>query len=192
MGFFDWHRPAGELVLLLLLFRLCWGVIGSSNARLLALVQRPSLVLQHLKHVVSGKAPQERGHNAAGGWAILALLLLCSVQALTGVFIADEDELLEGAFYGTFSSGTTDWLFGIHHRNAELLQVLVAVHVLMVVVYLFRAGQNLIWPLFSGRLSWQGDSAPPSVRFAPWWLGAITLAVCYAAVARLLGWPPFF
>ena len=192
IGFFEWHRWAGEFVLMLLLFRLCWGIFGSSNVRLLSLIQHPAKVLHHLKDVVKGKAPQERGHNAAGGWAVLALLLLCSVQALTGIFIADEDEFLEGALYGTFGSDTTDWLYSIHHTNAELLQVLVAVHVLMVLVYLFKVGQNLIRPLFTGHVSWVGDSTPPTVRFAPWWLGAIALAVCYVAVAALLGWPPFF
>ena len=177
---------------MLLLFRLCWGVFGSSNARLLALVQKPSMVLVHLKHVLSGEVPQERGHNAAGGWAVLALLLLCSVQALTGLFIADEDELLEGAFYGYFGSDTSEWLHSVHHTNAELLQVLVAVHVLMVVVYLVRAGQNLIRPMFTGRLSWQSEDAAPEVRFAPWWIGAVALVLCYIAVAMLLTWSPFF
>jgi len=192
VGFYDWHRKIGEFVLMLLAFRLCWGVFGSSNARLWPLIKSPMSAFQHLKTLVSGQAHPERGHNAAGGWAVLALLLLCSVQALTGLFIADEDELIEGAFYGTFSSDTNDWLYSVHHTNAELLQVLVAVHVLMVFLYLLRGGQNLIKPMFSGRMRWPAASTAPEVRFASAWLGAALLALCYLLLAYILKWPPIF
>lgn len=192
VGFYDWHRLVGEFVLLLLAFRLCWGFFGSSNASLLSLFKSPVAAFSHLKSLLSGDVRAERGHNAAGGWAVLALLLLCSVQALTGLFIADEDELIEGVFYGTFGSDTSNWLYSIHHTNAELLQILVAVHVLMVFFYLFRAGQNLIKPMITGRMLWQGSTAAPEVQFAKPVLGLVFLAVCYLLLAYLFQWSPLF
>lgn len=191
IGFFDWHRGAGEFVLLLLTFRLLWGIFGSTNARLLSLFRHPIHALNHIKSLIAGKSHPERGHNAAGGWAVLALLSLLSVQALTGLFIADEDELTEGAFYGLLSTVNTDLLYSIHHINAELLMVLIAVHVVMVFFYLVRAGQNLISPMVTGRMK-RGEAELSEIRFGAWWLGLLFLLAACLVVGWLLGWGLIF
>ncbi len=192
IGFFDWHRWAGEFVLLLVLFRLFWGFLGSSNARLVPLLRHPVAALNHLRGLLAGERHDERGHNSAGGWAVLAMLLLVLVQAVTGLFIADEEELIEGAFYYDVSSGVNEFFYRIHHTNAELLQILVVIHVLMVLAYLIRTGQNLILPMLTGRMKWSSDKTPPAVVFAKPWLGLFFLGVCYLLLAWLLRWPPLF
>jgi len=186
--FTDWHRQAGEFVLALLLFRIVWGTVGSSNARLSSLFHHPRHALTHLRHLVQAKVPQERGHNPAGGWAVVILLLLLSFQAVSGLFIADEDELIEGAFYGAVSSGLTERLLDLHHTVAELLMILVGVHVLMVFVYLFRAGQNLITPMITGRMQWLAAITPPEIKFIRNVYGLFLFAACLAMVGFVLGW----
>ena len=39
--FFDWHRTVGEWVMVLVVFRILWGFVGSSNARLSKLLHSP-------------------------------------------------------------------------------------------------------------------------------------------------------
>ena len=186
--FFDWHKVTGEFVLMLILFRLVWGVLGSSNARLWQLFRSPLQAAGHIRHVVSRNVAQERGHNAAGSWAVLAMLLILGTQAITGLFIADEDEFVEGAFYGSVNSGLSDFMFRVHHINAELIQIVLVLHVGMVFLYLLYAKVNLVRPMITGNLRWLADKAAPDVKFQRWWIGALCLFACAAATGLLVGW----
>jgi len=185
--FYEWHRWAGELVLTLLVFRLLWGFVGSSNVRFSALLQHPAKAVEHLRQLFNRNVKDERGHNAAGGWAILLMLLALSVQAITGLFIADEDELVEGALYGQLGSDLSDLLYRIHHLNAELLIALVGIHVAMILVYWLYASKNLISPMFSGRMRWTSHPSAPMVKFQRWWLGAACLVIAALGIAWLVG-----
>ncbi|NND92896.1 MAG: hydrogenase [Granulosicoccus sp.] len=186
--FFQWHRQTGELILALILFRVFWGIVGSSNARLASLFRHPLSAWRHLRHLLGKSVTPERGHNAAGGWAVLIMLSLIAVQALTGFFIADEDELIEGALYGKLSGGSTDLLYQVHRMNANLIQVVVAVHVLMVMIYLLYSGMNLIGPMVTGSMRWTSSITPPPVSFQKAWVGLSLVALSLALVAWLAGW----
>ncbi len=188
LGFFDWHKLAGELVLALVFFRLMWGVVGSSNARLLSLFQPPAAAISHLRGVLRGESHASRGHNAAGGWAVLLMLLLVSVQAVSGLFIADEDELIEGAFYAVASVEMSEWMYDIHEQNAELLQILVIVHVAMVFFYLIRAKQNLIAAMISGKMHWPDGQPVTNVVFVSAVLGLFLMVVALVVAAVVFGW----
>jgi len=186
--FFDWHRKIGECVLVLLLFRLIWSFFGSSNSSLVGLFVNPLKALSHIAQLLRGSAPQTRGHNAAGGWAIIIMLLAISFQAVSGFFIADEDELIEGYFYGALSSGTSEQLLQLHHLNAKLILALVAIHVAMVFFYLLRAGHNLIKPMITGNMHWRSNEPPPSVTFTKPVVGLILIGACFALVGYIIGW----
>lgn len=186
--FFDGHRTVGELVLALVLFRLLWGVFGSTNARLGALVRSPVAALRHLGELARRDVPPERRHNAAGSWAVVALLLLLLVQAGSGMFIADEDEFIEGAWYGTLSEDATDLLYRVHHVNATLLETLVVVHVAMIVVYLVWARRDLVGPMLSGRMRWPANLPLPPLVLQRWWVGLPLAALAFGAVGFASGW----
>ena len=186
--FFDWHRNAGELVLALIVFRVLWGIAGSSNARIHSLIQSPAAGLRHLSLLLRRKLHAERGHNAAGSWAVLAMLLVLTVQAVTGFFIADEDEFVEGALYGTLSGSATDIAYRIHHWNAQLIQIVIAVHIVMVFVYLLYARLNLIRPMITGWMQWPDTQALPEVRFQKAWVGLILLGLAAGIVGYIAGW----
>ncbi len=186
--FFDWHRNAGEFVLALIVFRVLWGIAGSSNARLSALLQSPVAGLHHLAMLFRRQIHSERGHNAAGSWAVLAMLLVLTTQAVTGFFIADEDEFIEGALYGALSGSATDLAYRIHHLNAQLIQIVIAVHIIMVFVYLVYARLNLISPMISGWMKWPEKQTLPEVSFQKFWLGIVFLAVAVGGVGYVAGW----
>ncbi|MFK7859764.1 MAG: cytochrome b/b6 domain-containing protein [Granulosicoccus sp.] len=186
--FFDWHRDIGELVLLLIVFRLVWGVIGSSNARLIRLFRSPVEGVDHIRHFAKREVPLEREHNAAGAWAVIAMILMLGTQAVTGLFIADEDEFVEGAFYGDVSSDLSDWMYRIHHINAELIQIILIVHIGMVLLYWLYAKRNLVLPMFTGKINWTSDTEPPSIVIRQWWIGALALMVCSVLIGWLVGW----
>lgn len=186
--FFDWHRQIGELVLLLIVFRIVWGLVGSSNARLSRLIRSPVESLIHLKHLAGREVPLEREHNAAGAWAVLAMILMLGTQAVTGLFIADEDEFVEGALYGSTSSEVSDLMYKIHHINAELIQVLLLLHVGMVIVYGLYAKRNLVIPMLTGNMHWTSESRPPAITFTRWWIGVLVLISCVILIGWVVGW----
>lgn len=186
--FYEWHRNVGEAVLALILFRLCWGVVGSGNARLLPLLASPFKAMQHLGHVARGNVEPERGHNAAGGWAVLGMLLLILFQAVSGLFIADEDELQEGAFYGVLSSDASDRLMQLHYLNADILKAVIALHLIMVLIYAIRASQNLFKPMVTGWINWPADVKLPAVFFQRFWVGLLLIVLCLLLVGRVLSW----
>jgi len=190
--FYEWHRYAGEFVLLLLVFRLLWGVVGSSNVRFSALLHHPFKAVLHLIDLLKRNVADARGHNAAGSWAIILMIISLLTQALTGLFIADEDELVEGAFYGNLGSDLTDLFYKVHHINAELLMILVGLHVGMIILYWLIAGKNLVLPMITGKMHWPTHSTPPAVELQRWWVGLLCLLVVSAGIAWLVDWPiPF-
>ena len=85
----DLHILLGEIMLGLILFRLIWGVFGSSTARFAGFVQRARAAIS-----LSAR-PRRRGfgHNPLGGLSVLAMLLLLAVQVGLGLFATDEDGL---------------------------------------------------------------------------------------------------
>jgi cytochrome b len=76
------HVWAGYAILVLIASRIVWGFIGSKHARFSDFVRSPSVVFRYLKSVVSRSAPRTLGHNPAGGWMVL--LLLVSILATGG------------------------------------------------------------------------------------------------------------
>ena len=186
--FFDWHRQVGEFVLMLIVFRLAWGVVGSSNARLARLVRSPRDAFRHIGHLAKRDVPQEREHNAAGAWAVVAMLLIVGTQAVTGMFIADEDEFVEGAFYESVGSDVSDLMYRIHHINSDLIKAIVILHIVMVLLYAVYARRNLIIPMISGKLKWTSQEPPPPVSIQRWWVGVLCLVPCVAGVGYLAGW----
>jgi len=190
IGFTLYHRQIGEIVLLLLTFRWCLAIVGSDNLRLPTLIRSPRAALDHLVHLRRREVGPERGHNAAGAWAVLALLSSLSFQAASGLFIADDPDfpLVEGLLHGALDESAMKTLRSLHDLNAKLLIGLVALHVTMVIVYLFWAGLNLIRPMITGRTRWPVSRAVPELVFQPFALGlAIAFAVGLGG-AWLLGW----
>jgi len=186
--FFDWHKTFGEFVLALIFFRLLWGCFGSSNARLSELIRSPIDAINHLRLTLKKQKDETRGHNAAGSWAILLILSSISIQAITGLFIADEDEFIEGALYGTFDEDLSYFLYQIHYINADILTVFVAVHVAMVLIYLLYAKTNLITPMITGKMHWTGVTPPSSAFFQRFWVGLLLLIVSFSTTAYLVSW----
>ncbi len=181
-GFYEWHKQAGEAVLALLLFRILWSFAGSSNASILGLLVHPKRALSHLLMLFKGDAGNHRGHNAAGGWAVIAMLVLLLVQAVTGFFIADEEELIEGALYGSLSSSISYTLYDIHHWNATLLKIIIPLHVIMIGAYFVLAKVNLLFPMITGKMHWNSEAAAPNLTFGRWWVGLLLLVVVVSLV----------
>jgi len=81
----EYHITVGQAVLALIVFRLIWGFIGSTPARFGSFLQSPLAAWEHLREFIDRKLPPEAGHNALGGYVVVAMLMLTGLQALSGL-----------------------------------------------------------------------------------------------------------
>ena len=139
------HGRIGYCVLTLIIFRVCWGFIGSYHARFTNFIPSPMGLLNYL----SGKAKAGLGHNPLGALSVLALLFSVSVQAVTGLF-ANDDIAFEGPFAKYVSNSTVGLLTSIHHANESVLIVLIALHLCAILYYQKFKSENLIKPMLLG------------------------------------------
>src|SRR6188508_239575 len=71
----DIHVMLGYTVLALVAFRIVWGLVGTRHARFESFAYGPSRVIAYLRSLAMRQPDHYTGHNPAGSWAILVLLL---------------------------------------------------------------------------------------------------------------------
>jgi cytochrome b len=166
------HRLIGYTLLGLILFRLIWGVIGSSTARFGQFVRGPVAAIRYLR----GRAGEVFGHNPLGGWSVLAMLILLAVQVGLGLFASDEDNLYSGPLSRHVTEETSHILRDRHEMVFYILLGFIILHVAAILYYLVVRRDNLVTPMVTGR-----RAAPMSgeeMTGAPLWrfLVAVVLA----------------
>ncbi|EWG99153.1 cytochrome b/b6 domain-containing protein [Halomonas sp. BC04] len=143
------HAKAGYVVLGLLLFRWLWGLVGSPHARFRNFLHGPATMLAYARHLLKGPPPVYAGHNPMGGAMVLIMLVSLTFQATSGLFLTD-DIFFRAPLYGLFGRDVSRELQTLHHLNADLLMVLIAVHLLALIVHRLK-GESLVVAMFTGR-----------------------------------------
>lgn len=143
----DLHILLGEVMLGLVLFRLIWGVIGSSTARFGQFVRGPVSAFRYLR----GKGGEVFGHNPVGGWSVLVMLILLAVQVGLGLFASDEDNLYSGPLSRHVTEETSHILRDRHETVFYILLGVIVLHVAAILYYLLARRDNLVTPMVTGR-----------------------------------------
>jgi cytochrome b len=179
----EWHMRIGYAILALLLFRVVWGFVGSDTARFVRFLKSPAAALRHLSHLRRRDADREIGHNAAGGWMVLLMLVLLGVQAGTGLFSNDDSDA-DGPLMHLISKDQSNFISKIHSLNFNLILAVIVLHVVAIVAYAVLKRQNLVRPMVTGTKEMPGDTAAPRL-VSPLW-AAVTLVAAAGAVAWLV------
>lgn len=144
------HEWSGYTVAALVGFRWVWGLIGTRHARFSDFVRRPSVVLGYLKSLLSGQPRHYLGHNPAGGWMVILLLVSLTALTLTGMSLAGMEG--RGWLAGTtWAAYPEDIVEEVHEVFANLLLGLVFVHVAGVVVSGWLHREHLVRTMITGR-----------------------------------------
>ena len=180
----DLHLYSGFAVLSLLLFRILWGLVGSSTARFANFVRGPRGVAGYLRGSWRGI-----GHNPLGALSVIALIGLVALQVGLGLIASDEDGLMQGPLAHLVSVGTSETAVELHEELFDVLLVFIGLHVAAVLFYALR-GKNLIGPMFSGRGKAEPDVEP--MRPGKGWLAILCLFAAIAITRWIIaGAPPF-
>ncbi|GAB4355202.1 MAG: cytochrome b/b6 domain-containing protein [Kiloniellaceae bacterium] len=135
----DLHIWAGYAAAALIAFRLVWGLIGPRYARFSQFVRSPRAVAAYLKDLLAGREARYLGHNPAGGAMILLLIVSLAALCLTGwMYTLD-------AFWGE------EWVEEAHEVLANLLLVLVGLHLAGVALASLKHHENLVRAMVTGR-----------------------------------------
>ncbi|SKA11042.1 Cytochrome b [Enhydrobacter aerosaccus] len=190
----DWmkfHFWSGYAILTLLLFRICWGFVGSTTARFSDFIKGPAATLAHLGDLFRPGRPREVGHNPLGGLMVVVLLVAVLAQVAAGLFSADTDMgTVSGPLANLIADKWVDKATAFHHLWVKVLLVLVGLHVLAVFAYLVLKRQNLVRPMVTGRKPMDDTvapgQAPPRISFASGRLAFSVLIACAAIVYFIL------
>ncbi|CAG0994401.1 hypothetical protein BURK1_02446 [Burkholderiales bacterium] len=160
----DLHILLGYTAGLLAGLRVVWGFLGTRHARFASFVHGPRRVAAYLRSLVSGAPQHTTGHNPAGGWAIVALIVLTGAIVATGLAVE--------------SDAGPKSLDDVHEALATAMLVVVGLHVAGVAIGSLVHRENLVRAMVTGRKR----GAPGEAIRGPRWLAAAVLIAAVAGV----------
>ena len=181
------HMYSGYAILTLLLFRILWGLFGSSTARFRNFLKGPAAVLAYLRDTKGWRAV---GHTPIGALSVVALLGLTGLQVATGLFNADDDGLNEGPLAPLVSYDFAETAHEVHELVFNILLAFVALHVAAILFYRLVLGKKLVGPMISGTAALDPDTEP--MRPGRGWLAIVCLLVALGVTRWIIGGAPPF
>ena len=181
----EWHMRFGQVMLVVVVFRVLWGFAGSRNARFRAFVRGPRAVASYARSRVARAPEIHVSHNPAGGWMVIALLASLAVQAGVGLF-SNDGELWDGPLAQRVTQDASDALSRFHRRFWWVVVALAAVHVGAVLTYLVVFRDNLIVGMIRGTKALPAGVARPEDGVASTARALAVLALACLVVFGLL------
>lgn len=177
------HLWAGYALLVVVVFRICWGLVGSDSARFSRMLPAPRTLAAYLPRLFSRQPSHWPGHNPVGALSAILLLGLLLLQSVTGLFVETWGEL-RGPLAERVDRGTVVWMNDLHDLLRWPLFALVTIHLVAVLAYWLVKKENRIGPMFgSGRIALPSD---PGLRHAgglkPWLVWLIAFLAVSAVV----------
>lgn len=169
------HIYSGYIVLGLISFRVVWGFIGTRHARFSDFIYSRESVSRYLKSLLTGKPKHYTGHNPAGGWMVIAMLVSLFVVSISGLKLYAVEEglgplagpvpavtIISTAYAdddddGKDKKGEEFWE-EIHEASANFMLFLVFLHIAGVIVSGFLHGENLVKAMLTGKKTCEADS----------------------------------
>lgn len=146
------HINAGYAVLGLVLLRIVWGFIGTRHARFRNFVYPPAEVKGFLRDTLMQRARRYLGHNPAGGAMIILMLLSLVITTVTGIACYGiEDGAGPLAMLVGVPEAGGEMLEEVHEFFANLMVLLVVVHVIGVIFESQLHHESLIRAMLTGR-----------------------------------------
>ena len=182
----DWHARLGLFAAGLIVFRLVWGLIGSTYARFRQFFPTPARIRAYLAGQWRGE-----GHNPLGALSVFALLGVLGGQIVSGLF-ANDDIAFTGPLYDLVGKSLSNRLTGLHHLLADGLMILIGLHIAAILFYVHVRKQNLVKPMLTGdKLADEGVASAQGGGLPAFLLAlGIALLAVYAASGAWLPAPP--
>lgn len=144
------HLWAGYITVLLLVFRLTWGLFGSEYSRLETFTFSPVHILEHMKELITLRPVRHYiGHNPTGSMMVFGLLFVLATITLSGLMVLGGEEN-QGPLAGAASYEIGDIAKTIHRIFEWILLAMVVLHVGGVYMEIKLTGENLVNAMITG------------------------------------------
>lgn len=131
------HVTLGYTMAALVCFRILWGFFGTAYARFSSFVRGPRATLAYVRSMFSGRPQHFIGHNPAGAVAIMSMLAIAIVLAGSGWLL--------------YTERAGEWMEDAHELIANLMLVVVLVHIGGVLAASLMHRENLAKAMITGR-----------------------------------------
>ena len=146
----QWHIRFGLMAMVLLLFRLVWGLVGGHWSRFASFLYAPRSVLAYVRGDSGTGGRFDVGHSPLGALSVFGLLAFLIAQVATGL-VADDEIATTGPLIRFVSSAMSLKATSWHKMVGQYaIYLLVAAHVAAVIYYLRFKRRNLIAPMWHG------------------------------------------
>lgn len=182
---FTYHLWCGYGIIVLVSFRLIWGLVGTYHARFINFVNDPITTLKYATRFFSRDHKPHTGHNPLGAMMVVILLLTMFVQAATGLFTNDEIFNV-GPLYSYISNELSLQLTSLHRQLFYWILGAVLVHVMAVLYHIFFKRDGILKAMFTGKKTGQHLADGPSIHSSRLWLALIIMLVLSCVLAWLV------
>lgn len=175
-----WHRWTGLLILVLIVWRILWGFLGSSTSRFMNFLPAPGTLARYATAALAGKEAKFLGHNPLGSLMILALLALVFIQACLGLFTVEHNDLTAGPLYRFLSEEGRKLATSWHRFLFEGITVwLIALHIAANIAFAQLRKEPLIKAMLTGRKPARAyaDAQQAEIAQRPLMRAALLLAI---------------
>jgi cytochrome b len=179
------HAWAGYGVVVLVLFRLVWGVFGPEYSTLTSLARAARGAHDHLREVLLLRPSRHLGHTPLGAVMIVLLAAVLVALTTTGLLVLGGEEK-RGPLAGVASYAVGNAAKGLHELLAAVLLVLVGGHLLGVLGESVLTRENLVGAMITGRKRLPAGVPLPRPRPARPLAAAATTAAITAVLALAL------
>jgi len=177
------HIKLGFFALALLVFRILWGLIGPKYARFSQFIPSPKSLYLYLSN------PKEKiatpGHNPLGALMVVLMILLISIQAISGLFIND-DVFSSGPYYGSVSKEVEKIMAFLHHNTFDFMIAAIFLHLAAITFYWLVKKENLVLPMITGNKNAKQVKASDAIPGSKIVLACIIAICCVAFIYWLV------
>ena len=159
------HLIAGYAIVLLLVFRIVWGVFGTEYARLSNMASATRGFWNYVRGLAMLRPPHYFGHNPAGVFMIFGFLTVFIVLVVTGLMIEGGEEK-QGPLAGVTTYALGHGAKEVHETLALLVLFMIGIHIAGVIVESWLQGVNLVRGMIDGRMPLPSGYDIPTPRQA--------------------------
>ncbi|MGH6645400.1 cytochrome b/b6 domain-containing protein [Aquabacterium sp.] len=180
-----WHFRFGYAALVLVLFRVLWGLIGPRYARFASFLRSPATIVSYLRGRTGGHGS---GHNPLGGLSVLAMLAVILLQAGSGLF-SNDDIATEGPLAHVIDKGLSDQLSWLHAQvTGPLIYGLIGLHLLAIAYHRVFKKRDLVTPMITGDQLTESDDLPANDNAPVRTVALLLMGCCAMGVYGVVHW----
>jgi cytochrome b len=191
--YFIYHLWSGYALIILVSFRIVWGLVGTYHARFNHFVKNPVATAKYALNVFKKKDTHYLGHNPLGAVMVVILLVAILVQAITGLFTNDEIFNV-GPLYAYINDELSLQLTSLHRQLFYWILGAIALHIIAVIFHVVFKRDNIIKAMFTGKKNTpttDGENSPSSndqvsITSSKGWLAIVILIVLVAILAVVI------